>query len=347
MSTIYDIEYKRAVGLFYSREEAEKAVRELKDAGFDMNRVSVVARDADKIAGTETTENIGNKADEGAAAGAVTGGALGGITGLLVGLGTLAIPGVGPILLAGAEATAIATTLAGGAIGAATGGLVGALIGLGIPEERAKIYSDRVAGGSFLVMVTGKVEEVIRAEKIMRQCGVEEFGIYDVASQPAAATPATATPATATPRTTTPTTATPRATVDTKTQNREDIKLYEERLVADKERAKAGEVSVGKRVETETARVSVPIEKERIVVERSNPTNARQVSPGATDFSGGEVARMEVYEESADIQKQAFVREEVSVRKEVERDTVKAKEKIRREELEVDVDGKPVIKKQH
>ena len=129
-----NIQYKRAAGLYYSRDEAEAAVRALKDAGFDMERVSVIAKGTDKVAGEETTEEIGNKADEGAATGALTGGALGGITGLLVGLGALAIPGIGPILLAGAEATAIATTLAGAGIGAAAGGLVGALIGLGIPE---------------------------------------------------------------------------------------------------------------------------------------------------------------------------------------------------------------------
>ena len=29
--------YKRAAGLFHSRDEAERAVRELKDAGYDMD----------------------------------------------------------------------------------------------------------------------------------------------------------------------------------------------------------------------------------------------------------------------------------------------------------------------
>ncbi|MEM6755061.1 MAG: YsnF/AvaK domain-containing protein, partial [Cyanobacteria bacterium P01_C01_bin.38] len=264
----------------------------------------------------DTTEKVGNKADEGAAAGAVTGGALGGITGLLVGLGALAIPGIGPIIFAGAEATAIATTLAGGAIGAATGGLVGALIGLGIPEEKAKVYSDRVAGGSFLVMVTGTEAEVKRAETIMQRSGVEEFGIYN-APAPAA----------------------PVAT------DSDSVKLYEERLVADKERNKAGEVSIGKTVETETAKVAVPVEKERVVVERVTPTNERRVAPGTVDFSSGEVARMDVYEESADINKEAFVREEVKVRKEVERETVEAQETLRREELDIDTDGKAEIRR--
>lgn len=52
-----------------------------------------------------------------------------------------------------------------------------------------------------------------------------------------------------------------------------------------------------------------------------------------------------MYEETADIQNQAFVREEVNVRKEVARDTVNATETLRREELDVEVDGKPMIDK--
>jgi uncharacterized protein (TIGR02271 family) len=54
---------------------------------------------------------------------------------------------------------------------------------------------------------------------------------------------------------------------------------------------------------------------------------------------------MEVYEETADIQKKAFVREEVSIKKEVVRDTVDATEQVRREQLDVDVNGRPVIDK--
>jgi len=61
-------------------------------------------------------------------------------------------------------------------------------------------------------------------------------------------------------------------------------------------------------------------------------------------FQEGEVARVELYEETANIGKEIFVREEVSVRKEVERETVEAKETLRREELEVDADGDLNIK---
>ncbi|MBW4607456.1 MAG: general stress protein [Hassallia sp. WJT32-NPBG1] len=174
--------HKRAVGVFSSRRDAEHALTELRDAGFSMAKISIIAKDGDRndqIAGVETQKRIGNKADEGAASGAVTGTVLGGITGLLVGLGTLAIPGVGPILLAGEVASTLATAAAGAGIGAAAGGLLGGLAGLGVPEERAKIYSDRVSGGDYLVIIDGNEEEMYRAESILQNRGIQEFGIYN------------------------------------------------------------------------------------------------------------------------------------------------------------------------
>ena len=135
-----------------------------------------------------------------------------------------------------------------------------------------------------------------------------------------------------------------RPLYETNEQNHQNLKLYEERLVANKNRAKTGEVAVSKRVETETARASVPIEKERVVIERVTPVEAgRVVSVGEADFQSGEVARMEVYEETADIHKEAYVREEVKVRKEVVRSTVDAEETLRREELDIKTDGTPVV----
>ena len=125
--------------------------------------------------------------------------------------------------------------------------------------------------------------------------------------------------------------------------NNQTLKLYQERLIANKKRVKTGDVTIGKHVETETAQVSVPIEKERVVIERVTPTNAGvAVRPGEATFGSTEVARVEIYEETADIHKEAFVREEVKIRKEVESETVEAKETLRREELDVNTGGIPV-----
>ncbi len=303
-------QYRRVVGVFRTRVAAERAIDDLKAADVDMERVSVVAKDADQVAGVETgidKEESGNHADDGAATGALTGGTIGGIGGLLVGLGILAIPGVGPILLAGAEATAIATTLAGGAIGAAAGGLLGALVGLGIPEDRARVYNDRVVAGHYLVMVNSNGVDVERAEAILRRHNAEEVEVYG----------------------------SPGSALD----NPDNIKLYQERLKVHKERVRAGEVSIGKRVETETAQVSVPVDKQSVVVERTAPTAATAVTPTADAFQSREVANVDIYEENAKVRKEAFVREEVNIHKETQENVVSKEATVRREELDVDTDG--------
>lgn len=124
----------------------------------------------------------------------------------------------------------------------------------------------------------------------------------------------------------------------------EPIRLYQERLIADKDRFKTGEVAVGKRIETETREVSVPVENERIVIERSAPTGA-VAAAGTPSFKEEEVARIETYGEEADIRKESFVREEVTVRKETERDVVTGQESLRREELDVSSEGNPDVVK--
>lgn len=133
-------------GVFYTRAEAEQAIRDLRTAGFLEDNIGMIARDSDgnvvREKGREET-----LAGEGAAAGAVVGAG----AGALVGLGVLAgtIPVLGPVLAIGT----LGTILLNAAGGAAILGLVGGLIGLGIPEDDAKYYESEVHGGKFLVTV--------------------------------------------------------------------------------------------------------------------------------------------------------------------------------------------------
>lgn len=129
------------------------------------------------------------------------------------------------------------------------------------------------------------------------------------------------------------------ALYDLNEQYHHTLRLYEERLIAHKHRIKTGEVAVSKHVETETARVSVPIEKERVVIERVHPTAGTVVDPNEAKFQDGQVARIEVYEETPEIFKEAFVREEVRVKKVIDRDTVETQDTIRREELDINTAG--------
>lgn len=174
---------KRALGVFSDRQAAENALNELKASGFPIDKVSILARDAqqnEELGGAQISDRIGNK-DVGGATGVVgevaTDSALGAV---LVGLGSLAIPGIGPIIAAGSVATALVATVASTGIEAAAfSGLVRALADLGIPEEQARVYSDRLHQGHYLVIVDGTEDEINRAASILSDRGIKDWLVYN------------------------------------------------------------------------------------------------------------------------------------------------------------------------
>jgi uncharacterized protein (TIGR02271 family) len=122
------------------------------------------------------------------------------------------------------------------------------------------------------------------------------------------------------------------------------IKLYEEQLVAKKNRQQVGEVVLGKTVVAETAFVSVPVEKERIIIKHKEPREVKQpIAFDETAFYQGEITRLKVYEETADISKEVVLADEVTITKEVESNLVTAEEILRREKLELYTEGNAII----
>ncbi|MGL4622200.1 DUF2382 domain-containing protein [Chroococcidiopsis sp.] len=113
--------------------------------------------------------------------------------------------------------------------------------------------------------------------------------------------------------------------------------LYEERIAANKKQVKTGEIAIGKHIETHIAQISVPLEKERLVIEQIPADDETPVALSEADFKEGELVRIELYEQIAEVEKKAFVREQVRVRKEVEHKALEVEEEIRREELDLDI----------
>ncbi|MEH1946628.1 MAG: hypothetical protein V7K77_06680 [Nostoc sp.] len=169
---------RRTIGVFAGYSDAQLVLKELKTANFPMEKVSVIARNTEQksdIAGVEILENTGNTSLEDAA-GAVTSDALDGLTGLSVDLVLLVIPGIGPVILAGAEVTAIATTLAGS--------LPSLFLSLGIAEKQAQGYSDLVCKGYYLVIVTGIDIEIRLAKRIFNRRDIQQWGVFEPYSTP-------------------------------------------------------------------------------------------------------------------------------------------------------------------
>jgi uncharacterized protein (TIGR02271 family) len=129
-------------------------------------------------------------------------------------------------------------------------------------------------------------------------------------------------------------------------QDHQTLKLYQERLIANKVRTKTGQVTIGKHTETEKARISVPIEKERIVIEVVTPANAGEtVALDADNFGTTAATHINLYEETAELHKEAFLREEVRVNKVLDHDTVEGEETLRRDELDVETEEHPNVER--
>ena len=147
-----------ASAVFDSREEAERALSDLRSEGINEDAISIIGRhgeqeSSDRIEGSTSADN-----DEGDGPNVSGGakGALGGaVAGGLLGIAALAIPGVGPLAAAGAIASGAIPGAAaiGAGIGAGVGGLTGLMTGHGVSEEDATYYEGRINEGGIFVSV--------------------------------------------------------------------------------------------------------------------------------------------------------------------------------------------------
>ena len=165
---------------------AERAVEQLKDAGFRNADISVLFPDGG--GSKELAVEKETKAPEGAATGASAGAAIGGALGWLMGIGLLTIPGIGPFIAAGP----IIAALAGVGAGGLAGGIAGTLVGMGIPEYEANRYEGRIKEGGILLSIHADDNDwKKKGQEILKQTGAEDIGFkgeasadYDIGDRP-------------------------------------------------------------------------------------------------------------------------------------------------------------------
>ena len=174
------------IGLFKTTAAAEGAINDLKEMGIDESNISyiyvtgegnTVANDAnDEI--ITNNDSAGGTIGSGAAGGAATGAVIGAIAGLVVANGIL--PGVGTLFVAGPLAASLgltgaaATTAAGALTGVAAGGIIGALSNIGLSDDEAKVYDDRIKSGDVLVATTAEAD----VKSVFERNGAEEMKEY-------------------------------------------------------------------------------------------------------------------------------------------------------------------------
>jgi hypothetical protein len=158
-------------GVYDTRDGVELATNALVTSGFPAADISVLLPESLGVAeDVETGESAG--APGSTITGAVGGAAAGGVLGLMAGIGALVIPGVGAVIAIGP----IVDVLAGMGVGGAIGGFIGAIMGMGIPEDEANLYQERLKKGGILVSLhCATSDEVKRVKELIEQTGGEEI----------------------------------------------------------------------------------------------------------------------------------------------------------------------------
>ena len=290
------------VAVFHSHAEAQKAVRDLKQAGFKDDQIGIASQDRE---GTYAEQTEGNMAEEGAVTGAATGLGAGALWGLGIVAGVL--PAIGPVIAGGALA-AIAASAAGTA---AAGGIVGALVGLGIPEEEADYYHGEFESGRTVVTVKCGSSRYDEAHRILDATNAYDYHRResDHAKNPQAKQ---------------------RLDASGKMVAREEL------LDVDKHTHKAGEARIHKEVHTEHVNMDVPVKREELVIER---TELHGKSTGPITGNGTSEQRVVLREEEVDVTKKTVAKEAVSVGKRTVTGHEHVGADLKEEEIVVEKDG--------
>ena len=149
---------KSIVGIYESHTQAVDAVKRLKDAGYPVQKISLIGR---AYHNEDHTFLKSNKVIEESEVG--IGVVAGSILGVLTGVGIFAIPGLGFLYGAGALAGAIA----GFDLGLLGGGIAAVLTSIGIDELNSHRYEKLLSENKFIIFVQGNEEEITRARDLL------------------------------------------------------------------------------------------------------------------------------------------------------------------------------------
>jgi len=122
--------------VFAQHSGAEKAVKELKDGGFDVKKLSIIGSDYHSEENVVGFYNTGDRMMYWGKTGAFWGG----LWGLLFGSAFFLIPGLGPIIAAGPVVTWIIAALEGAVVVGGVSALGAGLFSLGIPKDSILKY---------------------------------------------------------------------------------------------------------------------------------------------------------------------------------------------------------------
>ena len=153
------------VATYKSHVEAEAAIKELQQSGFDMKKLSIVGRDYHTAEHVVGYYNTGDRMKYWGKLGAFWGG----FWGLLFGAGFFWVPGVGQVLAAGPLVGWIVAALEGAAVVGGLSAIGAGLYSLGIPKDSILRYETALKTGKFVLIAHGSMDETTHAKEILNR----------------------------------------------------------------------------------------------------------------------------------------------------------------------------------
>jgi uncharacterized membrane protein len=167
-------ENNAVVGIFNSHTEAEKSIKELQKAGFDMKKLSIVGKDYHTEEHVVGYYNAGDRMKVWGKLGAFWGG----FWGLLFGSALFIIPGIGPLIVFGPLVGWIVGALEGAVVVGGLSALAAALFSIGIPKDSSILYETALKSDKFLVIAHGTADEAARAKSIIETAGAAQTDVH-------------------------------------------------------------------------------------------------------------------------------------------------------------------------
>lgn len=166
------------VAVFSQNSAAEKAIKELKDGGFDIKKLAVVGRDYQTESDVVGFYNTGDRMKYWGKWGAFWGG----LWGMLVGAAFLIVPGIGPVVAAGSVVDWMIAALEGAIVVGGVSAVGAGLFSLGIPKNSVVKYETSIKAGKFVLVAHGTAEEVGKARDMLKTSGAEQIDSYEAST---------------------------------------------------------------------------------------------------------------------------------------------------------------------
>ena len=167
------------VAIYGTHVQAEEAVKDLQQSGFDMKKLSIVGKGYHSDEHVVGYYNTGDRMKYWGKMGAFWGG----VWGWLFGAAFFMIPGLGPILVAGPLVAWIVGALEGAVVVGGLSALGAGIYSIGIPKDSVVKYETALKSDKFPLMAHGTADEVAKARDIMQTTHPVEVTVHAAKSE--------------------------------------------------------------------------------------------------------------------------------------------------------------------